>query len=357
MILAAVISLGLAAGATRAEITPPPPTDSAPSSPDVSPPGPANSNRQAVARALPLIAASAKQYTQKRKCFTCHHQALPLMAMAAAQRAGHELGNDWTGRQADFTLAYFNKRRERVAGGAAVPGGPYTAGYALVGLAEVDRRSGPAVAALGEYLLKTQHKDGSWRIGTHRPPLEDSHFAATALAVRGLSQGPPRGQDATAATAIKKARMWLQHARPETNEDATFQLLGLVWADAGQDAIAAAKKALIARQRADGGWAQIDGRPSDAYATGQAVAALLAAGQSPKSRSVARGAIERGRAWLRSKQQDDGSWRVTSRSKPIQVYFESGYPHGRDQFISIAAACWAVMALSEENEPESRHAR
>jgi hypothetical protein len=36
---------------------------------------------------------------------------------------------------------------------------------------------------------------------------------------------------------------------------------------------------------------------------------------------------------------------VTSRSTPVQPYFESGFPHGKDQFISIAASNWATMAL------------
>ncbi|MFM6026129.1 MAG: hypothetical protein ACKPER_24985 [Dolichospermum sp.] len=37
---------------------------------------------------------------------------------------------------------------------------------------------------------------------------------------------------------------------------------------------------------------------------------------------------------------------MTSRSKPIQSYFESGYPHGTNQFISISAAGWATTALA-----------
>ena len=56
-------------------------------------------------------------------------------------------------------------------------------------------------------------------------------------------------------------------------------------------------------------------------------------------------AYERGLQWLTKSQHADGSWHVRSRSKPFQSYFESGYPHGKDQFISITAACWATTAL------------
>ncbi len=36
---------------------------------------------------------------------------------------------------------------------------------------------------------------------------------------------------------------------------------------------------------------------------------------------------------------------VKTRAKPFQTHFESGFPHGKDQFISIAASSWATMAL------------
>jgi hypothetical protein len=57
-------------------------------------------------------------------------------------------------------------------------------------------------------------------------------------------------------------------------------------------------------------------------------------------------AYRKGLRFLLSKQLPDGSWLVTSRSKPIQSYYESGYPHGTNQFISMSAASWATTALS-----------
>jgi hypothetical protein len=36
---------------------------------------------------------------------------------------------------------------------------------------------------------------------------------------------------------------------------------------------------------------------------------------------------------------------VRSRSKPFQPYYESGFPHAKDQFISAAATGWATTAL------------
>jgi hypothetical protein len=57
-------------------------------------------------------------------------------------------------------------------------------------------------------------------------------------------------------------------------------------------------------------------------------------------------ALQRGAAFLRRTQRDDGSWYVKSRAMKIQPYFESGFPHGHDQWISHAATSWATMGLT-----------
>jgi hypothetical protein len=97
---------------------------------------------------------------------------------------------------------------------------------------------------------------------------------------------------------------------------------------------------LIALQRADGGWGQLPTLQSDAYATGQALMALGASGLSAKDPVYRRGVT-----FLLRTQLEDGSWFVRSRAVPIQPYFDSGFPHEHDQFISAAATNWATMAL------------
>ena len=83
---------------------------------------------------------------------------------------------------------------------------------------------------------------------------------------------------------------------------------------------------------------------SDAYATGEALVALRESGVVPAGDP----AIRRGVEYLLRTQFEDGSWFVKSRAVPIQVYFESGFPHGADQWISAAATAWAVSALAAE---------
>ena len=49
--------------------------------------------------------------------------------------------------------------------------------------------------------------------------------------------------------------------------------------------------------------------------------------------------------YLLGSQLEDGSWHVVTRAEGFQTYYESGFPHNEDQFISTAASSWAVLAL------------
>ena len=138
-----------------------------------------------------------------------------------------------------------------------------------------------------------------------------------------------------------KALDWLRHTSPKDTEDRVFRLLALDRLEASKEATQTAAKQLVAKQRADGGWAQTADLESDAYATGSALFSLHQTGELSVDDSVYR----RGLQFLLRDQQEDGSWRVKSRSKPFQKHFESGYPHGKDQFISITAASWATLAM------------
>ncbi len=139
-------------------------------------------------------------------------------------------------------------------------------------------------------------------------------------------------------------------AQPVTTEERAFQLLGLGWAGMSSNTgiMKNAVRALLALQRSDGGWSQLASLTSDAYATGQALVALKEAGGLPITDS----AIKRGTAFLMKTQLEDGSWYVKSRAIPFQPYFESGFPHGHDQWISAAATNWATMALALSLAPE-----
>jgi N-acyl-D-amino-acid deacylase len=57
-------------------------------------------------------------------------------------------------------------------------------------------------------------------------------------------------------------------------------------------------------------------------------------------------AFIQGVKYLLGTQKADGSWHVAGRALPVQPLFESGFPYGRDQWISAAGTSWAAMGLS-----------
>ena len=82
-------------------------------------------------------------------------------------------------------------------------------------------------------------------------------------------------------------------------------------------------------------------KDSSAFATGESLVALHTAGLP-----VADPIYQRGVKFLLSTQQEDGSWYVKTRALAFQPGFDSGFPHGADQFMSSAGTGWAAMALT-----------
>jgi hypothetical protein len=133
-----------------------------------------------------------------------------------------------------------------------------------------------------------------------------------------------------------------------TLHDQAFRLLGLTWVGADKKSIESQAAALLKSQRLDGGWSQYPAMESDAFATGLALYALHLSGDLSPSNT----AYQRGVAYLLQTQLADGSWHVKTRSFPFQTYFESGFPHGHDQWISATATGFAAVALMQALPPK-----
>jgi hypothetical protein len=306
---------------------------------------PANSVRTAVERSIPLLQRSDVTFFRKSGCVSCHNNSLTMM-MLEATRKNRIPGDETVARnQLNTVGAYIESWRERVLQGVSIPGGQDTLSYILVGMAAAGYPPDAATDALARFLRNSQKSDGGWRIAAtagSRPPLESSDIAITAMSMRSLQAYAPRALRTDYEQSIRRAAGWLRGAQPRTTEDRAFQLLGLTWAGAARDSMKKASYALLSEQRPDGGWAQLPTLTSDAYATGQALAALKESG----SLAVTDAAYRRGVQYLVNSQLEDGSWYVRSRSFAFQPYFDSDFPHGHDQFISAAATNWAVMALA-----------
>jgi hypothetical protein len=74
--------------------------------------------------------------------------------------------------------------------------------------------------------------------------------------------------------AIARAAAWLEASKPTGAQDMAYRLMGLAWAQAKPEAVAAAAKQLVATQREDGCWSRFSTMRSDAYARGEALYAL-----------------------------------------------------------------------------------
>jgi hypothetical protein len=179
--------------------------------------------------------------------------------------------------------------------------------------------------------------------------LTSDDFITTAMAIYTIRTYGPEAEKADTAAVLGRAAAWLRQSRPGTTQERAFHLLGLHWAGGGAASVEKAARALASMQRPDGGWSQLEGMGSDAYATGEALYALAMAGGMP----VKDAAYQRGVKYLLRTQAADGSWHVKTRSLWIQPYFESGYPYAHDQWISAAGTSWASMALSLTVEPKT----
>jgi ankyrin repeat protein len=307
------------------------------------------SPRAAVERVLPLLQQTDVTFLKKSGCVSCHNNTVAAMTVATARQKGIRVDEETARRQAQAIADFIDGWRERALQGIGIPGDADTISYILLGLSAENYPANDATDAMARLLRRQQRENGQWRIFAHRPPIEASDIQVTAASMRALQVYAPRPERAAFDKAVQTAAAWLTTAQPRSTEERAFQLLGLGWAKASAGTIQKAARALLAEQRPDGGWSQIPTLTSDAYATGQALFALEQSGAIP----VSDPAYARGVQFLLKTQLEDGSWYVSTRALPIQPYFESGFPHGRDQFISAAASNWAAMALALAVKPGS----
>ncbi len=305
---------------------------------------PARSIRAALERSIPLLQSSASTFTRMASCVSCHSNSLTAMTVATARRNGFSVDERMARDQKDKIGSYLATLRERYLQGVGA-GEDVVAAYDLLGLAAENYSPDSTTDAMARFLGSRQLSDGRWQLLAQRPPIEaNDDIPLTSISLRALQVYGPKAQRATYEAAVKRATAWLMRAQPRTTQERAFQLLGLGWAgvDARDEIVKKAVRDLIREQRPDGGWAQLPSLASDAYATGQALVALRQAGAV----SMSDPSCKRGIEFLLKTQLEDGSWYVKSRAIPIQPYFESGFPHGRHQFISAAATNWAATALA-----------
>src|SRR5262245_4762411 len=136
--------------------------------------------KQAVASGLKRLEQGASNYPKQRNCFSCHHQALPVLALASARQRGFDVRPEQIKKHIDFSLKSFTSH-DPIAKGIGIGGANTTVAYALATLAAVEHPADDTTAALVQFLLARQRGDGAWPAVTKRPPSEGSPFTSTAF--------------------------------------------------------------------------------------------------------------------------------------------------------------------------------
>ncbi len=306
---------------------------------------PQEETRAAAARAVALVQRSVAVWDSKQTCNSCHHQALPVSMLETAAR--HDVPFDEAAAAAMLQKIARPLGNVDTAVQAANQIDPAMSwGTLLVAAHEAGLQPNAVTTAYARWIANRQERSGGWTTIDGRPPQSFSVISATAIAARAVGAFLPAARAVERQTRIDKARAWLETAVPRDAEDRAFQLLGLVWTGAPPTSLRRPVDAVLAMQRADGGWSQLPRLRSDAYATGQALVALHRGGVP-----TTRAAWQKGLRFLLDTQKPDGSWLVPTRLHEQDLvsppYFETGFPHGPDQIISCAGTAWAAMALME----------
>jgi ankyrin repeat protein len=306
--------------------------------------------RDAVGRGVTLLQSNSTEYFKQSGCVGCHHQTLAAVAVSSARKNGFRVDEAAAAEQTRVVKSELMSVREALLQNVFISVDGLA--YEMLQLNEQAYPGDELTDALVSAIASQQHPDGGWSgIPLVRPPLEDSALVRTALAVRALANYGIPARHAEFDARIAKARQWLLQSKPDRPYEMTFQLLGLKWSGAATQAMERVASEVRGLQRPDGGWAQLATLPSDAFASGAALYALRQAGTSPQDP-----VYQRGVRYLLASQRNDGSWHVPSRAPKVQPYFQSGFPHDHDQWISAAATSWAVAALAESVEPAPRSA-
>jgi len=235
--------------------------------------------RPAVEKSIALLPSTGKVWFSKRGCTSCHHSTLPALALMTARR--HGVAIDEPAARDHFHKAYaYLTDLDSLAQGIETVALAQGDSSALWATQEAGLPQNTASGALARMLAAQQAGDGHWRTPDVRQPASGSPFTIAALSLRAIDSYLPPGLEHERKKSIGRARHWLETNKPQSSEDSAFRLLGAKWSGSKGALREEYARRLIAEQRPDGGWAQISGRTSDAYASGQVLFALIKALES-----------------------------------------------------------------------------
>jgi len=284
-------------------------------------------------KAIAYLAREVPRWSAKNKCYSCHNNGDAARALYMAKRQKLEVPakalddtSRWLARPADWAHnggeGPFN---DKVLSGIQFAASLVDALDA--GLVQ-DRQ---ALERAANLVAEHQTKDGYWQIGAEGAlgsPATLGNPLATVLARRTLQRADPKGHRERIASADR----WLRRVSIKTVLDAAAILLGL---DGAKDADARVQRerclALIRKGEAKyGGWGPYITSPPEPFDTAVVVLALACLSDSPEARDM----LKPGRAYLMFTQQEDGSWKESTRPAGGESYAQR-----------VSTTGWATQAL------------
>lgn len=303
----------------------------------------------AIERANHLLTVSEKAWLPNAYCYNCHHEALKFRVDRIASE--HGVAFDRALANENLRVTQGIKTRDALGNldyavqGTYFVDAPIVDGIQLTAAHDLGLPKNLYLAAFARRIAKLQKQEGYWVVSDRRPPQSQSYFSATVFAIEAIRDYLPDRITAERDAVIARAKTWLLKVEPRGTEDEAMTLFGLKSADATPEEIAPIAKRLLSEQRADGGWAQLPTRQSDAYATGQSLVALNEAGALATTDS----AYRRGVDFLLKTQAEDGSWHVETRLQaPVNLSpppFDFKLPYNDDYIISYFGTAWGSQAL------------
>jgi ankyrin repeat protein len=307
----------------------------------------ANTIQGAIQDSLPLLQRADLNFTKNAGCTSCHNNSLEAMAVGLARKRGLKIDEETAAAQVRVNIEELQALRDRMHQGYVIQVGDtfsdFILGYQLIGLHAQNYQPDLNTDAAAMLIQSRQKPNGEWPYphADMRPPICLDYIAQTALSMRALQVYAPRTRKAAFEKSVRLAASWLVGAKSSNNEDRSWRLTGLAWAGTDHAATQKALQELLATQRPDGSWSHLPSMPGTPYATGRSLVALHTGGLP-----VSSPAYQRGVKWLLTNQQEDGSWYTRTRALAFQPYFDAGFPHDYDQWVSAAGTSWATMALT-----------
>lgn len=279
-------------------------------------------------------------WKESHNCASCHHAPMMLWSCYEAKKHGYPVDEI----AVETVRAWINTP---TAENKLLPdkqGRPDFDNFSLgSALAVLALTSGPQETMDTDGLLRIQQNyidkqqpDGSYLINGIFPgrfPILESGGVATCMARLALDALPARTPEAE--SAAKHAAEWL--ARPTetlSSQEMSLRLL-LAARQHNKRRVEALGAELLSLQRPEGGWSQSPELLPDAYATGQALLALGAAGlratEPPISDAL---------AFLVRTQRESGDWPMESRPMPPTNKGATNL-----EPITFSATGWATLGM------------